>query len=167
MYVWIVLLILFFYISKVTVENFDVEVNCLETGKFVVVEINTHDEEEAHVASVHKLVIAVLNEIAELAVSGVEKSVYIHGQLALLLLVVRHVPLIQPCLPNSVLYEKIMNHLCVCLFFFLFSLSLFFFCSLKSIFSAIEHFFFPPFFCNGKKNSQYFFSFASEIHNLN
>lgn len=74
-----VLLQVFIYISKVAVKDLHVEMDGLQASKFVIVEINTHNEEEPDVTPINKLVIAIFDEIAELAVPGVEESVDIHS----------------------------------------------------------------------------------------
>lgn len=107
----ILLLKVFIYISKVTVKDLHVEMDGLQASKFIIIEVNTHDKEEPDVTPINKLVIAIFDEIAELAVPGVEESVDIHGQLALFFLVVGHIPLVQTRLTDSVLDKKIVDHL--------------------------------------------------------
>lgn len=81
-------------VAEEGVEDLDEEVDGLEVGELVVVDVDAGAEEEAGVAAVHDLVVAVLHEVGlVLLVARGHEAVHLALELDLLLVAVGGVPL--------------------------------------------------------------------------
>lgn len=97
-------------VAEVLVEDLDEELDELHVGQFVVVVVDTDDEEEPQILLVEDLVIHVLDEVGESGVSCNDQSVDVQLHLLFFSLSVRNVPLRKPVLSLTVLNQNESNH---------------------------------------------------------
>ncbi len=98
------------HVGEEVVERLDEEMNELEVGHVVVVDVDAQSEEEPRVAPVDELEVAVLYKIREAGFAGRDEAMNLHLLAIALGVVARDVPLDHAGLSHSVLNKEEMNH---------------------------------------------------------
>lgn len=97
-------------VAEVRVQDLHEEVDGLEVGEVVVVDIDTEGEEETAVAAVNKLVVTVLDEVGVAGIAGSYNAMDLSLYLLLLGIIHMHVPLDKTGFTRAILKKDITQH---------------------------------------------------------